>query len=223
MNQNIEPPPTGNEGGDDLLRKVQAYLQCQLQRLVPEALLTEAWEQFYPLYTDVIRGFAIARHVPRDQIDDVVQEVWTDVTKHIVDLRWPSSRPGLRAWFNTLVQSKAADIVRERARHPVQSLNTLPEAELERVDEHAVDPATVLDRHWEDEMVNAVLVQIRKEVPELNFRLLQLHWIDGRTVPQIAAEVGLTPQRVWSRLHRLLRKMRSAIALYTGEHFGSRP
>jgi RNA polymerase sigma factor (sigma-70 family) len=180
-----------------LLRNTQSYLQLCLRRQVPDSVLTEAWQEFYGLYSNLIRRFVIALGMRNVDIDDCIQEVWTEVTRRLSDFQHPEHRPGLRAWLYTIVRSKVMDLFRHKARHPAQSLSDSIEAGNEPRDNEP-DSAALYERHWESARIKALLAELRTQVSELNYRVLHMRF--------------LTPEKVRYRHHRMLRKLRAQLA-----------
>jgi DNA-directed RNA polymerase specialized sigma24 family protein len=70
------------------------------------------------------------------------------------------------------------------------------------------DPEAELDKPSLRAKVDEVLGELRKQIPELSYRILYLHWIEGRTMAEIAALLDLSIERVWARHHRAKRKFR---------------
>ena len=87
-----------------LLQDAQAYLKMLLEDRVPDSLLAVAWENFYSVYDDLIRRFVVAQGVPHSDVDDCVQEVWSEVATRLFEFDRPADRPGLRAWLYALVR-----------------------------------------------------------------------------------------------------------------------
>jgi len=69
----------------NLLEQTQAYLQAMLQRRAPDTLLSQAWQEFYRVYSDVIRRFVIVHGARGADVDDCVQEVWSAVALRLTD------------------------------------------------------------------------------------------------------------------------------------------
>src|SRR5207244_2403804 len=65
--------------------------------------------------------------------------------------------------------------------------------------------ATALERHEEQAAVLQVLGLLRAQVPERNVRVFEMRWIEGRTVEEVAAALGLTAACVRWRAHRTKR------------------
>ena len=203
-----------------LLQDTQAYLKFLLEDMVPNSVLVVAWENFYRLYDDLIRRFVIAQGVPHSDVDDCVQEVWSEVTKGLIKFDRPADRPGLRAWLYALVRSKATDAFRSKTRRPTSSLDQSMMAGHEPGDPQP-DPATLYDQQWEQAILDSIVSQLREEVSPTNSRILQMRLIDRRSAEDVASELNLEPQQVHARQHRMMKKLRARVALYTGDPIGS--
>jgi len=202
-----------------LLQDAQSYLKFLLDKKVPDSVLAVSWEQFFHVYDDLIRRFAVAQGVPRSDVDDCAQEVWSEVTTRLFAFDRPPDRPGLRAWLYSLVRSKATDIFRHRGRRPAVSLDELQQAGAEQGDAES-DPAKLYEQQWEQAVLETNLCQLQQDVSPTNARLIQMRLIDRRGVDDVAAELGLTPQQVYTRYHRLTKELRTRVALYTGDDIG---
>ncbi len=203
-----------------LFRDAQAYLKLLLDNKVPNSLLAVAWENFYRVYDDLIHRFVVAQGVPHSDVDDCVQEVWSKVAARLFKFDRPADRPGLRAWLYTLVRSKATDIFRSKARLPSDSLDQRMRAGQEPGDTQA-DPATLYEQQWEQSVLESIVAQLREELSPTNSRILQMRLIDRRSAGQVASELNLAPQQVHARQHRIMKKLRARVALYSGGSLGS--
>ncbi len=203
-----------------LLQDAQAYLKLLLANKVPNSPLAVAWENFYRVYDDLIRRFVVAQGVSHSDVDDCVQEVWSEITARLSEFDRPADRPGLRAWLYTLVRSKATDVARSKARRPVVSLDQRKLAGHEHGDTRA-DPATLYEQQWEQAVLESIVSQLREELSATNSRILQMRLIDRRSAEQVASELNLAPQQVHARQHRIMKKLRARVALYSGGSLGS--
>jgi RNA polymerase sigma factor (sigma-70 family) len=201
-----------------LLWSTQRYLQSLLERKAADSVVTAAWQDFYRVYDELIRRFVIAHGVRSADVDDCVQDVWSEVATRLVHFRRPGDRPGLRAWLYTVVRSKATDLRRRNARHCARSLDDAIEAGDEPCGNES-QPADVYQRQWEKALLWTVLAELRSEVSDRNFRVLHMRLIEGRGVAEVATVLGLTSENVWYRQHRMLGKLRARLAMYTGKHF----
>ncbi|MFQ5730501.1 MAG: sigma-70 family RNA polymerase sigma factor [Planctomycetaceae bacterium] len=203
-----------------VLNSSQQYLRSLCERNAPGSLLAEAWEEFYRVYDDLIRRFAIAQGLRDADLDDCVQDVWNAVAASLFTFEHPENRPGLRAWLFTLVRSKATNILRSKARSPARSLDQEMIAGQEPGDPQA-DPAKLYEQQWEQALLDSTVSQLREELSPSNARILQMRLIDHRSVDEVARELNLTPEQVHARQYRVMKKLRTRLALYTGDPLGS--
>lgn len=104
-----------------LLYQTKQYLAAQLQRQAPNTVLAQAWDEFYRVYSNLIRRFVLAQGLRGTDADDCVQEVWSTVAWNLAGFERPQQRPGLRSWLYTVVRSKSTDYRRRQFRPLVAS------------------------------------------------------------------------------------------------------
>jgi RNA polymerase sigma factor (sigma-70 family) len=203
----------------DLLRNAQEYLAALLAARQPDSLLAQSWDEFYRVYSEMVRRFVHAQGVHGADADDCVQTVWMAVARQLVHFEHPQDRPGLRAWLYTIVRSKAGDLFRRRSRRRTESLDRGLDAGAEPAAPDA-DPSKQFDGEWERALLGTMLADLRREVPEENFRLLEMRLVEGKDVAEVAAALDLEPEQVWYRQHRLVKKLKARMAVFTGEALG---
>jgi RNA polymerase sigma-70 factor, ECF subfamily len=209
------------EAHEALIRVVQVYLQRRSQALEPGALITLYWEEFYRLYSPLVQR-TLKHCFPKPmERDDVAQEIWLTIARKLPGFQWLEGSEGFEAWMGKLIRHKAIDVIRRKRRYSKSVLGEPGAVGSEPTDTEA-DPAQFAERRCRNDAVRAVLAKLRPRVAATNFQLLQLHYWEGLTVRAIAAQVGLTHDQVWCRLHRLLGKVRRALPVYLGEEFGKR-
>lgn len=203
-----------DQAHEALVACAQAYLHRRLQETAPGALLTLFWDEFYRFYAPLVAGMVGRSFVDPHGRDDLVQDVWLAVTRKLPEFRWNANRGGLRAWFAKLVHDKTVDLIRRRQRRrEATGADDLADA----VPDGGADPAAALERRWQEEVVHAALAELRPDVDETNYRILELHFWDGLSAAEMAPRVGLTAEQVSARQHRLLKKVRARITAYCGE------
>lgn len=216
MTENLRPPDSISGTDLKLLAETQEYLRSILQKTRPNSLLTSAWDEFYRVYDRLMRRFALARGVQPHDVDDCLQQVWLEVSTRLVRFEHPETRPGLRSWLYVVVRSKASDLLRNRRLRSMKPLDHLQETAEEP--RHATaDPGEVLDSQWERSLLETFMEEQRTQLSETNWRLLQMRCLEGRPVPEVASELGLTSEQVWYRQHRLMKKLKTAISVFTGQ------
>ncbi len=196
------------DGGTNLplLESTQAYLKSLVEEKATASVVATAWDEFYRVYSELIRRFVISCGVRGADVDDILQEVWSEVAARLKDFEHPGDRPRLRPWLYKLVRSKAMNLFRRRARNPAKNLGDAIREGKEPVDDE-LQPADQFESEWESALLKTLIEELRGEVSLQNYRLLQMRVIEGQKVARVAAKLNLTPERVRYRQHRMLKKL----------------
>ncbi len=203
---------------DERLCAAQHFLASLLRRLEPESGWERAWEEFYRIGNDLLQGYALRCRVPQQKLDDCLQEAWKDIYQKLIHFR-REGRPGsLRHYFFMVLRSKAADIRRYSSRHCTESLGKVLHDKGEPCDPHP-GPGEEEDRTWKQELVRLCLAELHKEVSEVNYKIVHLHYMEGLPIRDVATLVSMTEAQVWPRLNRMLKKLRTLINTYSGHAF----
>ncbi len=140
-------------------------------------------------FAPMVHGVLLAR-VPPPDADDLMQDVFIAAMERLGDLREPAAFGG---WLARMARHRAID--HHRARRPTTELPdelTRPEA-----------------CRSEAEQVLAVI----RTLPEAYREPLVLRLVEGLTGPEIAEQVGLTPDSVRVNLHRGMKQLREKLGV----------
>jgi hypothetical protein len=75
----------------------------------------------------------------------------------------------------------------------------------------ACDSSDEHERRGVRGLVTDVLAELSGRVSASSYQILRLRWIEGRSLPEIAAALGLTPAQVRFRHHRVKQKFRRLV------------
>ena len=148
-----------------------------------------AFARLYERYARIVHAVLLAR-VSRDDVEDLVQDVFLTAWKRLGELRDPAAFGG---WLSMIARHRAADAHRRRP-----DLVELP-ADLQ-------SPGTAAA----EAEAHAALAAVRA-LPEAYRETLMLRLVEGLTGPEIAARTGLTPASVRVNLHRGMKMLREKL------------
>jgi len=156
----------------------------------------EAFGQLYDLYGRMVHGVLLAR-VPRDEVDDLVQDVFIQALERLHTLREPGAFGG---WLAAIARNRATDYYRKPAtRASYIELSEVPEG-------------TMATRESISDKTQAIAVlNVIRTMPEAYRETLVLRLVEGMTGPEIAARTGLTPASVRVNLHRGMKQLREKL------------
>lgn len=146
-----------------------------------------AFSRLYESFAPLVHGILLAR-VPRDEVDDLMQDVFLTAMTRLRSLR---DRRSFGAWIATVARNRATDY--HRAPHG----SALPE--------QIPSPRPMETEAW------FVLEAIRN-LPEAYRETLVLRLVEGMSGPEIAERTGLTEGSVRVNLHRGMHMLRDALS-----------
>jgi RNA polymerase sigma-70 factor, ECF subfamily len=162
---------------DDLVRLVESAREGD----------RSAFAALYTRFTRTVHGIVIAR-VAREDVDDIVQDVFLIAMERLPALRDPAAFAG---WLGAIARHRAVDHLRRMPR-----TTELPELAAPAVGDRA------------EAML--VLAAIRS-LPPAYAETLTLRFVEGLTGPEIAASTGLTEGSVRVNLHRGMKQLRERL------------
>jgi RNA polymerase sigma-70 factor, ECF subfamily len=185
-----------------LCEKLKTYLEYRFENVDPPAPLSEAWDRFYNLYTPRFDGFLRKSGLTEAEREDCLQDVWSAVVVHLARLSYDSGRARLSTWLMTLVRNQAMDTLRRRRRSAAPISMTADPID------PGLGPLAACEILGTRALVSSVLGELSNQVSAVNFQVLTQRAMDGRTSLEVANNLGLTPEQVRFRLHRMKRKFR---------------
>lgn len=149
----------------------------------------DAFGELYRKYAPMAHGIVLSR-VPRDEVDDIVQEVFISAYKNLGNLR---DKNAVGAWLAMIARNKATEYYR-RARP---------------ADELSEDLSQKNDARTE---ANEIMAAIRT-LPNTFKETLVLRLVEGLTGQEIADQTGLAPDSVRVNLHRGMKMLREKLGV----------
>jgi len=147
----------------------------------------EGFGKLYALYAPMVHGILLSR-VPRDEVDDLVQDIFLHAFKKLDTLRdWAAFGP----WIAMIARNRAMDFHR-RSKDTVEVTDDLRSTD------------TSLSKAKE-------ILELIRGLPEAYRETLVLRLVEGMTGPEIAERTGLTPASVRVNLHRGMKQLREKL------------
>ncbi len=149
----------------------------------------EAFGELYKMFAPMVHGIVLAR-VRRDEVDDIVQEVFLSAYKNLDTLRDKSAVGG---WLAMIARNRTAEFYRH-ARPTEELSEDLREKENRKTEAR--------------EILKAI-----HALPEAYRETLVLRLVEGMTGPEIAGRTNLTPESVRVNLHRGMKLLREKLGI----------
>jgi RNA polymerase sigma-70 factor (ECF subfamily) len=148
-----------------------------------------AFDEIYKSFAPLVHGIILAR-VRRDEVDDIVQDVFLSAYKNLHALR---DENAIGAWLAMIARNHATEFYR-RAKFTEELPDDLARSDRPRTE------------------AKEVLSAIRA-LPESYSETLVLRLVEGMTGTEIADRTGLTPESVRVNLHRGMKMLRQRLGI----------
>lgn len=161
-------------------------------------LPADAFDALYRAHWSPVLNYMRLRIGPADAQDaaaDVFVRAWSRAST------FDASAGSVEAWLWTIARNRATDVLRRTDRAPFQLKDDVAN------DADGADPARALDRDLDARRLLAAV----DALPAVDRDLVALRFGAGHSNRTIASMVGRTEGSVAVRLHRALRKVRTAL------------
>ena len=149
----------------------------------------DRFARLYEMYAPMVHGVLLAR-VPRDEVDDLVQDIFLHALKKLHTLR---DAAAFGPWIAMIARNRAMDFYRS-SRETVEVTEQMALAKTP------------------NRTAREVLDLIR-QLPDAYRETLVLRFVEGMTGPEIASRTGLTPASVRVNLHRGTKLLREKMGV----------
>lgn len=173
-----------------------------------------SWQEFYGLYWRAIYGYALRFAIPKDDAEDVVQEVFIKILRQLPAFEYDRAKGRFLSWVKTITRTTAMDYFRRRQARVEGHMRT------ERADETILDntPAATCDQPpdpWEEEWQKSLLAvafeNVGRRVRKTTCEAFRLTAIEDRPAEDAAAMLGISVEAVYVNRSRMIRHLRAEV------------
>jgi RNA polymerase sigma-70 factor, ECF subfamily len=168
-----------------------------------------AWDDFFLAHDPLIQSVVKKCARCRAEFDDVCQEVRLALSQELPGFRLDPARGTLHGWIATVARRVARRRSEQMSKHPTEALT---EESAARLRDPRPGPPALLVRRRERARLRAILDQPNPQIPERSRRIIIMHYIEGRSLAQIALELGLSVHCVEMRLSRALKRLHDLLS-----------
>lgn len=172
-----------------------------------------AWRELEDRYAELIRGFARRRGLQPSDCDDIAQEVLLALTRNMPGFEYDPARGRFRGYLKTIALRAISRKLRQKRGLAAQA--AVEEAAADALD----DPAA--EEHWEAEWrqhhLRLAMKSVRAETGEQDMAAFDAYVGEGRDADEVARALGVSVDVVYQAKSRVLKRIRSHIALQTAE------
>lgn len=170
----------------------------------------EAWARLSDVYGPLIYQWSRRCGLSAEDSADIVQEVFGVLARRIDGFRRERPDDTFRGWLWTIARNKVRDHIRTLKERVSADGGSTAFARLQELADNSPEP-------WGDDeerttaeqgIVERTLRLIQTEFETTTWKAFWMATVDGKTAPEIAASLGITPHAVHQAKYRVLRRLR---------------
>ncbi len=169
----------------------------------------DAWRRLVNLYSPLVGHWFRQWGAAPDDVPDLLQEVFSSVSRHLSSYRSDGPGSSFRGWIRTIARNKFLDHVRARST-PAEG-GTEARVRLEGVVDTDILPDASDSDSEITELYLRALDQVRAQFEERTWRAFWLVAMERRGTADVAAELGLSPNSVRQARSRVLRRLKQEL------------
>jgi RNA polymerase sigma-70 factor (ECF subfamily) len=174
-------------------------------RASPEQADHAAWARFVQLYTPLIYYWCRRCGLQMEDSADLTQEVFTTLVTKLPEFCYAQHK-SFRGWLRTVTLNRWRDLRKRRATRPV------PGAEAALHSLAGPDDISVLEEtEYRSHILARALHIMEADFQPTTWRAFWECTINGRSVAEVAAELGLSPGKVYGARFRVITRLREEL------------
>jgi RNA polymerase sigma-70 factor (ECF subfamily) len=167
-----------------------------------------AWKDLTGLYRPLILGWLNRQGVPARDLEDLSQDIFLSVVKHLPTFEHSGRRGAFRSWLRTMICSRTTDYWRAIDAGTRASGGSGATAALQQL----ADPDSDLNRQWDEEhdryVLDCLLDLVEEEFEPATLQAFRRLALDGAAGAEVACELGMSVAAVYGAKSRVLQRIR---------------
>ena len=167
-----------------------------------------SWERMVNLYSPLLRSWIGRNEVQDSDADDLVQDVLMVVMKELPSFRH-NQRPGaFRTWLRRIVVNRLRNFWRARQRQAKGSGDSGVMQWIDQLEDERSQMSRVWNREHDLHLTHKLLELIEPSFSENTRRAFRLLVLEQHSADEVAAELGMSLNAVFTAKSRVLRELR---------------
>jgi RNA polymerase sigma-70 factor (ECF subfamily) len=166
----------------------------------------DAWQRLVRLYGALVLYWCRKSGLPPTDRNDVFQDVFRSVARHIAEFRHDHKEDSFRGWLRTITRSKICDHFRQIGRELPAVGGTDAYQQLLQVADDKDDPASEMEI-----VLKQALAMVEAEFEPKTWIAFWRATVDGLPTDVVAKELSMSTAAVRQSKSRVLRRLREEL------------
>jgi RNA polymerase sigma factor (sigma-70 family) len=165
-----------------------------------------SWQEFFDLYSQMIRGVATKSGLTDSEAEDVLQETMMAVAKHITTFKYDRKVGSFKHWLLNMSRWRISDQFRLRKNLTTALLPEDLSAETKlsiQIDDQNVNFDEFWHAQWQQCVMDAAMKTVKKQLPD-KYQIFDFVVNKRWSAEKVAATFNITVNQVYLARHRVM-------------------
>jgi RNA polymerase sigma-70 factor (ECF subfamily) len=167
---------------------------------------TRSWAEFYDLYWKLVYSVALKAGLSPSDAEDVVQETFLKVSKHIKKFEYDPHKGRFRNWLCLITKQQVANHYRKSKKLP--ELPSFWNEDPDKPFTEIPDPTNQWDDIWEAEdhkhTMHLAMTRLQDKVKPKQYQIFRAHCIKGMSVESVTEILEVSANEVYLAKSRVM-------------------
>lgn len=173
-----------------------------------------SWQEFFNVYSKLIRGVAIKSGLTNSEAEEVVQETMVAVAKYIPKFKYDRKVGSFKHWLLNMSRWRICDQFRRRELMATELPNDLvAETKLLAilVDEKTVNFEEFWENEWQKSVLDAAIKKVKTSLDAEKYQIFDFLINKQWTPEKVAKSFGISLNQVYLAKHRITELIRKEV------------
>jgi RNA polymerase sigma factor (sigma-70 family) len=175
-----------------------------------------AWGEFVRLYAPLIHAYGMHRGLQDADAADLAQEVLGRVLGAVPGFDYDPARGSFRGWLLTITRNELLKLAQQRNRQTAGSGESEVRQLLEQQPDEVADE-TCWNHEYQWNLFQWAAKKVQAEFRDASWRAFWLTAVEGKDIPGVAVELGMTPGAIYIARSRIVARIRQEIEAVEGK------
>jgi RNA polymerase sigma factor (sigma-70 family) len=174
-----------------------------------------SWETFFRIYHRVVLSFASKAGLNPEDAKEVAQDTMIEVAARMRDFHYNRTAGSFKSWVCCQARARIKEHWERRATEQkhLRALRSSDDSQrtatVERLPDAQTDPVLLLDRTWDEVIMETALARVRTSVPPKQFQIFDLYTVKAWPARRVGSMLGVSVAQVYlvkSRISYLIKR-----------------
>ncbi len=185
---------------------------------LPDAADVAAWDEVVSIYSPLIRRMAINRGMQAADADDLVQIVFTAMSRSVEKWIARPDRGGFRAWLLRIARNAAVNHLTRRATRTLAVGGDEATEQLAEMPAPDCEISEQFDLAYRKSTFEYAAKKVKQQVSKSTWDAFWKTHVEGQPVAETAAQLGVTVGTIYVSRSRVMNRLKETVKQYEVEN-----